>query len=88
MSKVVAKQPVGNVYLIVVVPANLPVATPEIEVIDPMVGNVLLHVPPPVASVIVKVAPTHTLGEGGPMAAGFGFMVTTLVVVHPVAFKV
>jgi hypothetical protein len=51
-----------------VVPAALPVTTPEVltEAIEVLA---LLHVPPVVSLVSVKVLPTHT-DEGPPIAAG------------------
>ena len=65
----------------VVVPSVLPVAIP----VEPMVAFVLLasQVPPP-ASVRLVFNPTHTVSAPD-MVLGNGFMVTTAVVIQPVA---
>ena len=78
-----ARQPVLNVYVIIVVPAVRPVTTP---VETPIVATPVLplvHVPPLVASVRVVVAPTQALSVP-PMAAGLAFTVTTVVTRQPV----
>lgn len=68
----------------VVVPADMPVATP---VEDPMVatdGVLLVHVPPEGAPNSEVTAPVHT--EAMPtIADGIGFTVTARVVLQPVA---
>jgi hypothetical protein len=46
----VVKQVLGMVYVMVAVPGRCPVMTPA-DVIEAMVGELLLHVPPGVASV-------------------------------------
>ena len=79
----VIKQPVDdNVYVIVVVPTVPPFTIP---VADPIVALVLLlvHVPPPVASLNVVVSPKHTLRSPS-IAVGTGFTVTTAVALQPV----
>jgi hypothetical protein len=70
---VVVKQPVGNVYVIVSVPAELPVTTPEPLTVA-NAGLLLLHEPPVVASVNVVVKPAHTLVTPV-IAAGAAFTV-------------
>ena len=58
----VALQPVDKAYVIVVVPNETPVTIPDNE---PIVADdeLLLQVPPVVASVSVILEPTHTLDE-------------------------
>jgi hypothetical protein len=70
----VAIQPVGRVYIIVSIPAVIPLTTP---VAEPIVAFVLLtlHTPPPVASLRVAVPPGHT--DSVPVIhAGSGFSVS------------
>ena len=75
-------QPVGSVYVIVVVPAARPVTTPEVLMVAAVV-LLLLHVPPPVfVSVVVK--PAHTFMVP-PVTDGEGLTVTTVVAIQPVA---
>lgn len=64
------------------VPADAPVTTPVVEftVAD---AELLLQVPPAVASVSVIVAPTHT-ADGPLMAVGAGVIVIVLVAKQPV----
>jgi hypothetical protein len=57
---VVALHPVPVEYVIVVVPPEIPLTTPEEEPTVPTAVVLLLHVPPEVASAKVVVAPTHT----------------------------
>lgn len=79
----VARHPVANVYDIIEVPALTPVTMP---VVEPMVATPVLplvHMPPPVASVTVVVAPMHALNVP-PIAAGLAFTVTTVVALQPV----
>ena len=73
-------QPVGSVYVIIAVPAELPVTFPE----PPPVTVVLseLHVPPLVASLSVIVELSHTL-TGPVIAAGFGLTVIIIVARQP-----
>ena len=63
----VAVQPVGEVYVITVVPAVRPVKTPP-ELTVPTAGVLLAHVPPVVASLNVIVFPAHTAVR--PLIAG------------------
>jgi hypothetical protein len=78
----VTKQPVGNMYDIVVVPVNIPVIVP-VGLIVPTNGLLLLHTPPPVASVSVVVLSTHT-DKAPAIAAGNGLTVNSTTVIHPV----
>ena len=50
-------QPVAIVYDIIVVPVNIPVTTPLVELTVAMAGALLLHTPPGVALKIVVVLP-------------------------------
>jgi hypothetical protein len=52
--------PSVSVYAIVVVPAPMPVTTPDVEPTVPTLPLLLLHVPPVIASVNVVVAPGQT----------------------------
>jgi hypothetical protein len=67
----------------VVVPGMLAVTTPDDEFILPIGGTLLLHVPPPVASVSVTVPPTHAL-SGPLIGAGSGLTVKTIERKQPV----
>ena len=58
----------------VVLPIAIPVATPVDELILPIAGLLLLHVPLP-ASVNVDAAPVHSSGDPD-IAEGEGFTVT------------
>ena len=81
---VVTKQPVGNVKVIVTVPADTPFTTP---VEEPMVARavlLLLHMLVPDASASVVVFPTQTLVVPV-IAKGSGLTVTFTEVVQPVA---
>jgi len=67
--------------VIVVTPAEMPVTTP-IELIEPVDGALLLHVPPLVASFKLVVPPTFA--QAVPViAAGDAFTVTTVVITAP-----
>jgi len=55
----VTKQPEDRMYLIVVPPPARPVAVPDVALIEPTVGDVLLHVPPVGVLMYVSSAPTH-----------------------------
>lgn len=80
---VVTRQPVGKVYVIVAVPTAMPVTTPEDVPIAAVPVALLLHVPPPEASVsvVVKVRQTCVVP---PIEAGSGFTVTGAVTKQPV----
>ena len=56
------KQPDGRVKTIVLVPAVTPVTRPVALPTVATPGLVLVHVPPPVASVSCVVAPVQTVG--------------------------
>ncbi len=75
-------QPVDPVYVIVAVPAEIPVTTPVVLPTVATPGALLVHVPPGVASVNVIVEPTHT-ADGPAITAGNAFTVITLVVEQP-----
>lgn len=75
---VVVKQPVPNVYVIVAVPANIPLTMP---VPDPTLATAVLllaHVPPPTELLNVLVVPSHTFITPV-MAGGGGFIVAVAV---------
>ena len=79
-------QPVGNVYVIVavLVAATTPPVTTPVK--DPMLAvpvELLLHVPPAVASVNVVVSPEQTLRVPS-IAVGNGLTVTIVVITQPV----
>ena len=57
----VMRQLVGSVYVIVVVPAFIPVAIPVPDIIVAAVILLLPHVPPVDGSVKVAVVPTHNV---------------------------
>jgi len=71
-----------SVYVIVAEPVATPVTAPVTEVTEAVVGRLLLHVPPGVASVSIIVWPWHTVGL--PMiVAGKGFTVTVIELLQP-----
>lgn len=75
----VAIHPAGNVYVIDVVPAVLPVTMPVVPM--EALPLLLLHPPPVVTSVNIVVAPWHTTGI--PLIAdGNELTVTTVVVIQ------
>jgi hypothetical protein len=80
----VAAQPVGNVYVIMAVPADTPTTSP---VVTPVVTAVampvllLLHVPAPVVSVKVIDCPWHTLP--GPSTGDIAFTIIDRITVQP-----
>jgi hypothetical protein len=65
----------------IVVPEVIPVTIP---VVDPTVtlGLLLVHVPPPIPSVKVIMAPVHTL-DGPSIIVGDVLTVIVLVALHP-----
>ena len=68
-----------TVYEIVAVPAVTPVTTPEVPIVATPVG-ILLHAPPPAASVSAVVAVAHTIGVPVMIPAeGMAITVTTVV---------
>ena len=78
-----AKQPVGNVYDMVGLPAAPPLTIPDTIPTVACTVLLLLQLPPPVVSDKVVVEPTHTTGV--PLiAAGTGLTVTVAVVKQPV----
>lgn len=78
----VTVQPVPKEYVMVVVPAETPVTTPDSE---PILAAVLLlsHQPPGTISVSVVLAPVHTV-DAPLMGAGAGLTVTIFMVWQPV----
>jgi len=70
----VAKQPVESVYVIITVPAEKPVTTPEAGLTEATDGLLLVHVPPVVASASVVDDATHTVAVPV-IAAGTGLTV-------------
>ena len=83
VTMVVVMQPVGKVYVMIVVPNATPVTTPEPATTVAIVVLSLAHVPPVEASVSDVVAPMQTLAVPV-MVAGNGFTVITADVEHPV----
>lgn len=81
---VVAMQPVGNEYVMTVVPVATPLDTPVALPIVATAVFELTHVPPVDASLSVPLAPVQ-ISVGPVMAAGSGFTVTFVVTEHPVA---
>ena len=77
----VAVQMPPVVYVIVAVPAEIPVTVPEPEPMVAMAGLLLVHMPPVTALVRVVVAPTQTC-RVPPMEAGVVTTVTIVVVTH------
>jgi len=65
-----------------VVPADNAVMAPLAEPTEATDGELLLHVPPPLALVSVVASPIH-MADGPEMAAGAGFTVTPTVPVEP-----
>ena len=80
---VVTKQPVGNVNVIVALPADTPLTTPVEEPTDAIAELLLLHAVVPDASLNVVVAPTQTVAVPV-MDAGCGLTVIGLVIKQPV----
>jgi hypothetical protein len=78
----VARQPVGNVYVIVAVPGVPPVTVPDAEPMFAVVVLLLVHAPPAVASASVVVSPVHICGT--PLIAdGNGLTVTMVAAAQP-----
>jgi len=82
VSVVVAVQPVGMVYVMVVVPDVLPVTSPPASIVATG-GLLLAHVPPVSTSLSDDVAPIHTFRLPA-IACGDGLIVSTVVVRQPV----
>lgn len=93
VTTVVVKQPVGNVYVIVLVcwvagnTNDPPVTVVDVDgptgLTDATATELLLHVPPPVTFVSVVVSPEHIVVLPV-IAAGNGFTVMPIVRKHPV----
>ena len=66
-----------------VTPAEIPATMPE-ALTDPVPGELLIQVPPEVASVSVNDNPTHTFAAPATTGAGSGFTVAIAVVKQPV----
>ena len=84
VNEVVLIHPVDvRVYVIVYVPATFPVTIPVVLPTGAFTLELLLQVPPEVASVSKEILPVHTVGV--PLiAAGFGLTVTIVVNIQPV----
>jgi hypothetical protein len=80
VSVLVVLQPVGNLNVMIVVPATMPVTIPEREPIE-AAPVLLVHVPLP-TSVSVTVPPTHTV-NGPEIGDGNGLTVNTAVAAQP-----
>ena len=83
VSVVVAVQPVGNVYVIDVVPGVTPVTTPPADDIVATAVLELAHVPPVNVSLKDVVSPKHAFIAPA-MTDGNGFTVTACVLVQPI----
>ena len=68
----------AKVYVIVVVPGAIPVATPDDEPMVPMAVLLLLHSPPGLASLKMNDEPTQMYGAPV-IAAGGGLTVNSMV---------
>jgi hypothetical protein len=79
-----AIQPVGNVYVIFVVPAVIAYTVPDEEAMVAIAVLLLLHVPPAVASDRLVVVPAH-IPEGPVIIEGSGLTVTVTMAMQPVA---
>jgi hypothetical protein len=82
VSGVARMQPVEIVYVILMVPDEMPVMVPSVPAVATDV-LLLLHVPPDVVLLSVMLAPVHT-ADGPVILAGSEFTVTTCVAKHPV----
>lgn len=74
-------QPSVEVYVILVMPAATPVATPDVEPMVAKDGLLLTHVPPVGVLVSDVVAPTH-MASVPAIALGNGLTVITFVALH------
>ena len=83
VAMVVVLQPVGNVYVILVVPATSPERIPEVPIVATL-RLLLLHVPPEVALLSAVTAPAHTLPVPE-IGAGATFTVSIAVLKQPAA---
>ena len=67
----------------VTLPTVIPVTVPVVEPIVATAVLLLLHTPPPTASLNVTVPLTHIVDDNGEIATGVGLTVTTLVATQP-----
>ena len=74
--------PAVVVYVIVTTPGATPVTVPLLLPTVAIVPSLVVHVPPGVASVSVRVEPTQTL-KVPPIAAGSALTVTTVEALQP-----
>lgn len=81
VSSAIAPQPVDSTYEIVVVPDEMPVATPNELIVATVVANEL-HVPPPGALDKVTEPPSQMLNEPV-IEEGVGLTVIVVVRKHP-----
>jgi hypothetical protein len=82
VNEAVLMHPAVVVYVIVTTPGATPVTVPLLLPTVAIVPSLLVHVPPRVASVSVRVEPAQTLNVPT-TAAGSGFTVTTVVALQP-----
>ena len=80
---VVDIQPVVNLYVIVVNPADIPVANPVFKIVATDVLLLVYESKVPVASLNAVVIPVHIV-TAPIIGLGFGLRVTLCVVKHPV----
>lgn len=79
LTKDVAKQPVGSIYVITAVPAAIPVTTPDDEPTIAIVVLPLVHNPPAGVAVIINDPPTHMCAPVDKPMTGTGFTVIVVV---------
>jgi len=77
-----ARQPVGNIYVMTAVPAVIPATTPDEEPTPAIPGEPDVQTPPVGDPVRFIVDPVHTVL--GPVITGVGFTVIVIDVKHPV----
>jgi hypothetical protein len=81
---VVVRQPLADVYDIILVPTATPLSTPFTMPIEALPIRELTHMPPAGVLVSVAVAPTQIVPAPA-IAAGVSFTVTVFVIAQPVA---
>ena len=82
VTSVVFRHPVASEYVITAVPLPTPATIPEIEPILATAVLVLVHIPPPIASLRSISPPTQTL-KVPVMVDGIGFTMKRVVVLQP-----
>ena len=78
----VTKHPPGDVYVMVIVPADMPHTMPDVLTV-PTAGVLLVQIPPPGRRSAIE-SPTQTV-EGPTNAPGVGYIVRTAVEVLPLS---